>query len=282
MGLTHPRLFNLFKYAVYLLLIVNIFLFLDEEWTAAPHRFVDGVSLGNIIEGFAATIDTTAWVILLLMFELETYVLADDQFTRRVTLLMHGARALCYGFIVYAFYGYLTKLLFLFGITPAVEIANLCALAGDQWAYAVDLDEYELITAGNCAGFSSAAEFYRFPGMSAVVDAAGRTDIVRLAWVDVINAGVWLGVVLLLEIDVRLQERGLLGGLALRLSNAGKYLMYTVLFLAAVYWGWKGDFVDFWDAFLWLVAFVFIEMNVLEWRQEALAGTPASDHRGVC
>jgi hypothetical protein len=42
------------------------------------------------------------------------------------------------------------------------------------------------------------------------------------------------------------------------------------LFLAAVYWGFKGDFVDFWDAFLWLVAFVFIEMNVFNWRQEAL------------
>jgi hypothetical protein len=30
-----------------------------------------------------------------------------------------------------------------------------------------------------------------------------------------------------------------------------------------------GDFVDWWDAFLWLVAFVFIELNVIEWRQES-------------
>ena len=29
--------------------------------------------------------------------------------------------------------------------------------------------------------------------------------------------------------------------------------------------------MDFWDAFLWLVAFVFIELNVFEWRQEDLA-----------
>jgi hypothetical protein len=32
-----------------------------------------------------------------------------------------------------------------------------------------------------------------------------------------------------------------------------------------------GDFVDFWDAFLWLLAFFFIEMNVVEWRQDELA-----------
>jgi hypothetical protein len=46
--------------------------------------------------------------------------------------------------------------------------------------------------------------------------------------------------------------------------------MYTVLFGAAVYWGVEGTFLDFWDAFLWLVAFVFIEMNVFEWREERL------------
>ena len=45
-------------------------------------------------------------------------------------------------------------------------------------------------------------------------------------------------------------------------------MLYPVLFVAAVYWGFEGSFLDFWDAFLWLVAFVFIEMNVLEWHEE--------------
>jgi hypothetical protein len=47
-----------------------------------------------------------------------------------------------------------------------------------------------------------------------------------------------------------------------------KFILYSILLLAAIYWGIKGDFVDFWDAFLWLLAFFFIEMNVVEWRQE--------------
>ena len=91
-------------------------------------------------------------------------------------------------------------------------------------------------------------------------------EIRRLAWVDVINSAVWLLVVLVLEIDVRLQEHGRLEGLALTVSNATKFVLYSVLLLAAIYWGIKGDFVDFWDAFLLLVAFVFIEMNIFEWR----------------
>jgi hypothetical protein len=81
---------------------------------------------------------------------------------------------------------------------------------------------------------------------------------------------VWLLVVFNLELDVRLQARGKLDGLILKISNVSKFFIYSVLFLAAVYWGIRGDFVDFWDAFLWLVAFVFIEMNVFNWRHESI------------
>jgi len=270
LNVSHEKLFQVAKYVVYALLTLNIFLFFAEEWAASTHRFANGLSLTDVIEGFASTIDTAAWVVLLLMFELETYQLADHQFTRRVTLALHSLRGICYCFIVYAFYGYVTKSLFLLGVTAAPEIADICSLAVNQWTYAIDLDEYQLITAANCASFTTDTVFYRFPGMQAVVDQVGRTEIVRLAWVDVVNAAVWLLVVLVLEIDVRLQESNLLLGAALRISTASKYVFYSILFLAAAYWGWKGDFVDFWDAFLWLVAFVFIELNVFDWRHETL------------
>ena len=274
--MTRSRLYQLFKYTVYGLLTLNIYLFFIEEWAAAPHRFSDGIVLTDIIIGFAATIDTAAWVVLLLMFELETYALADHHFTPRVTFSLHGLRVICYGFILYAFYGYVTKLIFLLGIAPAPGIVDLCSLTADQWAYAVDLDEYVAITKANCGALTSSTTFFGFPEMNAVVDQAGRTDIIRLAWVDVINAGVWILVVIVLEIDVRLQERGLLSGIAQRISNASKYILYSLLFLAAVYWGVKGDFVDFWDAFLWLVAFIFIEMNVVEWQHESAGKTVAA------
>ena len=262
------RVFQFFKYAVYALLTLNIFLFFAEEWAAMAHRFSDGLYVEDIIEGFAATIDTAAWVILLLMFELETYVLDDRHFTKRVTWSLHGLRAICYVFIIYSFYGYLSKLLFLDGSGPLPIISDICSLVDGRWAYAIDLDEYAVLTAANCGTFTSATSFLQFPGMSAVVDQSGFVEIIRLAWVDVINSAVWLLVVLVLEIDVRLQERNRLEGVALRMSNLSKYILYSILLLAAIYWGIKGDFVDFWDAFLWLVAFVFIELNVFEWRQE--------------
>jgi hypothetical protein len=268
------KLFHFFKYTIYALLTLNVFLFFAEEWAAAATRFANGVEVGDIIEGFAATIDTAAWVVLLLMFELETFVLTDNA-SERVRMAMHTLRALCYVVIMYAFYGYVSKLMFLLGTVPLPDVSALCSLAGEGWSYAVDLDEYELLTSANCSALSGADSFMQLSGLRAVVDAAGLTDITRLAWVDVVNAGVWLLVVFLLEVDVRLQDNHRYYGIAVRVSTLLKYLLYSILLAAAVFWGVKGDFVDFWDAFLWLVAFVFIEKNVFEWRQETEDGDAA-------
>ena len=276
MSINSSRLYPLFKYTVYALLTLNIYLFFIEEHAAAELQFANGIAMLDIIEAYSATIDTLAWVILLLMFELETWVLEDEQFTRRVAWSLHGLRALCYVFIVYAFYGYVANLQFVADVVPLAGITDLCALATDNWSYATTLDEYAAITAANCGDWSDATSFLRFRDLPAVVDASGSTEIIRLAWVDVINSAVWLLVVLVLEADVRLQERNRLEGLALQASNAAKFVLYTTLFLAAVYWGLKGDFVDFWDAFLWLVAFVFIELNVFTWRAEDQAEEAAA------
>jgi hypothetical protein len=47
-----------------------------------------------------------------------------------------------------------------------------------------------------------------------------------------------------------------------------KNVLYSILLFAAIYWGIFGDFLEFWDAFLWIVAFVFIEMNLFDWKKE--------------
>lgn len=268
MTIERRTLFQVFKYVVYVLLAMNIYWFFDEESAAATLQFANGVGVTDLIEAFSATIDTAAWVVLLLMFELETYILEDRQFTKHVTWTLHGLRAICYAFIVYAFYGYIANLTFLYETTTLAGVTDVCSLLPAPWSWAVTLDEYAEITAANCRGLSDGSVFYQFKDMMAVADTQGLQDIRYLAWVDVINAAVWLLVVLVLEIDVRLQEHGLYDGLAFKVSTAAKIVLYSLLLLAAIYWGFKGDFVDFWDAFLWLVAFVFIELNVFEWHQE--------------
>ena len=74
--------------------------------------------------------------------------------------------------------------------------------------------------------------------------------------------------VVLLEIEVRLQLRGNLSDGIMRGTKFVKFVLYGTLFLAAIFWGFKGDVLDFWDASMWLFAFIFIELNVFEWQNE--------------
>ena len=261
-------LFQLFKYSVYGLLTLNIVIFFFEDHGASMIKYTEGLTAALILEGYAATIDTAAWVILLLVFELETFVLDDRHFTRTVNRLLFGIRAFCLAFIVFAFFGYYQTTVSAYELAPAPNITDLCTVADNGELYAIDESEYEAITTENCGTFSEDESFQRFIDSDALTDNAMAVHIQRLAWVDLINAGVWILIVILLEIDVRLQERNRFEGAAYKASMALKGVFYPTLFLAAVYWGVKGDFVDFWDAFLWLVAFLFIENNIREWREE--------------
>ena len=100
----------------------------------------------------------------------------------------------------------------------------------------------------------------------------GTADAIRaarnLTIIDIINAADWLVIVALLEVEVYLQVKGLLTDRLLLSTKLTKGVLYTILFACAVYWGFLGDFLDFWDAFLWLVAFVFIELNIFQWHEE--------------
>jgi hypothetical protein len=271
LAISRSGIFQFFKYAVYAFLGLNLYIFFSDELAAAPLRYPGGVPLSEFREAYAATIDTASWLVLLLMFELETYLLDDRHFTRTVTWTLHGLRALCYVVIVTAFFGYVDVLMFVSGATTLGEAVAACSLADGNWSWATTLGEYAQITAANCADYPASGRLYRLPEIAAVVDPAGLTEIIRLALVDVINAAVWILVVLVLEADVRLQEKGRYEGLVLRLSTFAKFVLYSLLLLACIYWWFKGGFVDFWDSFLWLVAFVFIELNVFDWRKEEAA-----------
>ena len=140
-------LFQTFKYIVYVLLAMNIYWFYSEESAAAVVQFANGVALSDLIEAYSATIDTAAWVVLLLMFELETYVLDERHFTRRIAWSLHGLRAICYAAIIYAFFGYVANLTTLNEIVPLTDVTGVCALLPDSWSWAVTLDDYVAVTA---------------------------------------------------------------------------------------------------------------------------------------
>ena len=267
--------FSVFKFLVYAALIANVALFFKDDWEAAAHVFQDGLPFARIIEGFAASIDTAAWVILLLLFELETCQLSEEILARPIGLVIRGLRVLCYGVIVYAFTGYLGKALG-FGLYVPAGVADACTLAIRQFSLLVELDEYQALTAGNCAGITGT--LFVNEQTRTLAEAGALAQATRLAWVDVVNSGIWLLIVALLELDVRPGVKGLFPGWFATASRLAKYLFYAIILGAAGYWGFFGTFLDFWDAFLWIAAFIFIERNVFAWEQEL--GTGRKDYNG--
>jgi hypothetical protein len=258
--------FAWFKFTVYGLLVINTVMFFQQEQLASDHTFNGSVPLLDLISAFSATIDTAAWVLLLLLFELETRQIPHHKWVPPLSTTVHLVRMFCYVFIVYAFYGYLISALELYQYAAAA-IAQPCALANQGYSMLVTLDEYITLSAGNCTQYAG-MDLFRFGNSKILATTAILNETRWLAWVDVINSATWILVCVVLEVDVRLQDRNMLRGRVLATSSIMKMALYATLFCAAVYWGYAGEFLDFWDAFLWLVAFVFIEMNVVQWNEE--------------
>lgn len=267
-GRQRYQLFTALKYIVYALLSFNVYLFLQEELGALEHTFTQSLEPGQVIQVFSATIDTTAWVILLLLFELETSALDDSKIHGVVKWLLHGVRGICYVAVGYAFTGYYAELVTLYQ-TSVQGVTDLCSSAYEGWSYLVDIDEYLPITSESCGALTG--EIYRISQFDIVADSQTLQSARYLAWVDVFNSAAWILVVIVLEVEVRLQLRGALSAQVMRVNKWVKLVLYATLFLAAAYWGYAGDFLDFWDASLWLFAFIFIELNVFEWQYETSA-----------
>ncbi len=272
-GRQRYQLFTALKYIVYALLSFNVYLFLQEELGALEHTFTQSLEPGQVIQVFSATIDTTAWVILLLLFELETSALDDSKIHGVVKWLLHGVRGICYVAVGYAFTGYYAELVTLYQ-TSVQGVTDLCSSAYEGWSYLVDIDEYLPITSESCGALTG--EIYRISQFDIVADSQTLQSARYLAWVDVFNSAAWILVVIVLEVEVRLQLRGALSAQVMRVNKWVKLVLYATLFLAAAYWGYAGDFLDFWDASLWLFAFIFIELNVFEWQYETSAAAEST------
>ena len=259
--------FNLFKWAIYFLLMINVYVFFQEDWAASSVLFPEGMKLVNVIVGFAASIDTAAWVLLILLFELETYILPDERIVGRTKFWIHAFRAVCYLVIIYSFYGYLGAYTALYDFNVVNSVA-LCSLVDGVNTFMTTQDEYDLLTSDNCAALSQSPILYAHANEAIFADAITFKEAWGLNLIDVINSATWLLICLVLELDVRLELKGLLQGKKLFYSSVSKFILYAILLACAVYWGFNGEFIDFWDAFLWIVAFAAIETNIIQWRHE--------------
>lgn len=260
-----PR--QLIKVVVYGLLLVNFGLYLVEDIAISAHTLRNGGTWLDYTAAFAVSLDVLAWLTLLALFELETYLLSDDAFTPRRIKAMHGIRIVCYLFLAHTLLAYANAGKDLIGLTPIQETESLCQLVERDISFGFNL-EYTELNLENCIELSRATEFYLIENDSVVTDAQGLQIERELVWLDLVEAVTWLVILLCMEVIVRLQDRGTTRGVLIRSASGIKLFLYLLLWGAAAYWIYRGHYMYAWDEALWILGFFAIEMNISDWKKE--------------
>jgi len=260
---------ELIKLIVYSSLLVNFVFYIGDDLEIASHTLYEGSTFLEKTRAFATTIDLSAWFVLLLLLELETYWLSDDALSRMGWMSMHGVRALCILFLAHTLYAWAVNLNDIYSAIPVEGVNSLCQLVEAEKSYTNNL-VYTEINPENCSSLSSANQFYLIdpPTYFIVQDAAAMVIEKELAWADMIEAVAWVLIILIIEVIIRIQDKNISASKALVALLRLKTLLFICLWMVALYWGYRGHYLFVWDEFMWIAGFYVIDMNLTKWREE--------------
>ena len=270
-GLDLHRLQQILKWVVYSFLLVNFVYYIYEDTDRALHVLTDASTLADVAEQYAVTLAVLAWLLLIAMFELETYTLEDKYWTKSVERTVHGVRIVTYLLIAHTVFAFVDGVLEYAELRPVEGVSSLCEMADRDVSFVYNL-EYTAVDATTCETLTNESELYwvgetKDPIVSTL---AGWQLERELAWSDLIEIVTWLIIIALIELVVRLQGHGITGGRIIDNARRIKLVMYGILFCLSAWWTWLGHWIYAWDTFVWIAGFAAIEMNVNEWREEIL------------
>jgi hypothetical protein len=257
------------KWTVYTLLIINFVYYILEDWNRAVHTLRAGATLLDWIGEFATSIDETGWFVLLVMFELETYVIEDKNWTGWLARTVHVIRLIGYAMIAHTVYAFFVVVVSLQPTIPVEGVSSLCEMTGANVSYVYNL-EYTEVNDSTCGELSADSQFYRLADDPIVSDAAGLELERKLAWADLAEVVIWVLIVFAIETVVQLQGRGVTRGALISTLNVTQIVLYAILLAIAIYWASLSHWLYFWDELVWIGGFAAIEANINEWRSEPL------------
>jgi len=260
-NLTKASAFRLFKIVIFWVLMINLAYYLYEDVTAFLFLASESTFFDKL-EAFAVSIDYVAWMVLIVLFEMATSAQSRDQFTGARKWVIPGLTAVCYAFLVYAAYGYVAALGDAYNYEP-IESRPACYFANTNFAYLSPTARPIELTHENCSAFAGKEIFKSPPTDNLITTEANLLSLKKLSWVDVFNSSAWLFVVLLFQIEVSLEQMKKLTKRRLKIVMIWKSLAYLVLVCNAIYWTVFSAFIDYWDAWLWLIAFILVDLNML-------------------
>ncbi len=259
-AITKESAFRTFKVVIFWVLMINLLYYLYEDVSAYLY-LAPGSTIFDVLEAFAVTIDYVAWMVLIVLFEMETSTQSRDRFTGTRKWVIAGLTAACYVVLVYAAYGYAAALADSYHYEP-LGSKPACYYANTNFAY-VNLQARPIeLTHLNCGAFAG-QKLFKSPKDNLIATQPNLLALQKLGGVDVFNASAWLIIVLLFQVEVSLEQAKMLTRRRLINVMVWKIASYLVLMVCATYWTVYSAFIDWWDAWLWLLAFILIDLNML-------------------
>ena len=257
------------KAVVYTALLINFGYYIWLDISVAQHTLFEGSNLGERFRAFTTTIDLSAWIILIAVYELETYALSDEAFTKNKILLLNFIKFICVLGIAHTPYAYYVNLMEVLSAVEIQGVNDLCQLVGMEKSYALNIN-YTEITANTCKNLSNASQFFYSDPRTALIvqDAVGLDIETHLASVDLAESIAWILIIFAIEINVRLQDKNQASGTIFSIVKYTKIISYTMLWSFCGYWIYWGHYMFAWDEAMWIAGFFAIEMNLSEWRKE--------------
>ncbi len=266
--LSHSKTRRTLKYIIYGSLILNLGRYFYDDYLAMLSALPPDASLKDYSTQFSTTIDMLAWVALVFIFELETFAIPDEKWTKTLTFFMRGTRSICYIAIIFSAYGYTVEALENFDTTEVLGITNTCQLADQEASLQINVFAYEKITPENCKTLSDDTKFFQISNEISYISESTLDHVKWIQLIDIDNAFIWLIVVLLIEFEVWMKSREKISTPILKFANIFKTFCYVILIGNMLIWLFTDYYLYAWDAFLWIFGFWAIELNLAEWEAE--------------
>ena len=255
------------KAALYTLLLLNFGYYLVEDWSRTSFSLTNAASFYDWVREFNTSLDEVAWFTLLLIFELETYLLDESGWTPRAARIVVMIKLITFFLIGHTLYVNLLALMEILGPVAPSAASDLCDLAdtGRSWLFNLD---YTSITVQTCDALPRTDQYWEIPNEPVVTSTAGLELARTLAWCDFMETAAWLSVGAAMEVAIRITDRGVTSGLVVTALSWLKFGLYALILALGVYWAYCGHWVYLWDEVLWIFGFAFLELNLDGWRGE--------------
>jgi hypothetical protein len=129
----------------------------------------------------------------------------------------------------------------------------------DSFAWLALLLSFELETAAAPLPFDDSRLHQIRNGLIAVIVIVTLGYLLTGDILNLINSGLWLGLLALLEIEVREPTKVLENRMKV---VAASFVIFAGLIGMVVAWGWMGSWLDAFNAGLWIFAFALIEVDI--------------------